>query len=308
MRQYEVGGDVLAAVAGRWQALDPLLPQPAPPDGTDPVLTVDGGVGIARRHRPGPDDSGLLWGAADRFGLRPLVDGPDLAASLDRLLAAWRDWIADQHDSPTGDSTAAVSWPSRDTPGVPALAGHGLAPLVIIAARPAGTPVGAPGDPRVRRAAPTDLAEVTRLWLELARHESDLGTAYLRPQAQHWIREETALALAVPEPWIWVSERDGRLIGAVSVSRPVESAWMASYTSASPMAYLGSMYVEPTGRGAGVGAALVARAHRELDAARVAVTLLHYAVANPRSGPFWHRMGYRPLWTTWQARPALALR
>jgi hypothetical protein len=26
------------------------------------------------------------------------------------------------------------------------------------------------------------------------------------------------------------------------------------------------------------------------------------------SAPFWHRMGYRPLWSTWQARPAAALR
>ena len=37
-------------------------------------------------------------------------------------------------------------------------------------------------------------------------------------------------------------------------------------------------------------------------------TLLHYAQASPVSGPFWHRQGYRPLWTTWPARPAAALR
>jgi hypothetical protein len=24
--------------------------------------------------------------------------------------------------------------------------------------------------------------------------------------------------------------------------------------------------------------------------------------------PFWHRMGYRPLWTTWETRPAATLR
>jgi len=29
---------------------------------------------------------------------------------------------------------------------------------------------------------------------------------------------------------------------------------------------------------------------------------------NPLSAPFWHRMGYRPLWFTWEARPAAALR
>ena len=49
-------------------------------------------------------------------------------------------------------------------------------------------------------------------------------------------------------------------------------------------------------------------AHRALDTAGVAVTLLHYAQTNPVSGPFWHRAGYRPLWTSWQARPAHTLR
>jgi len=33
--------------------------------------------------------------------------------------------------------------------------------------------------------------------------------------------------------------------------------------------------------------------------------VLSYAVPNPRSGPFWARMGYRPLVTEWQRRPAL---
>ena len=30
--------------------------------------------------------------------------------------------------------------------------------------------------------------------------------------------------------------------------------------------------------------------------------------AAERSGPFWHRMGYCPLWTGWKAAPAAALR
>ena len=38
------------------------------------------------------------------------------------------------------------------------------------------------------------------------------------------------------------------------------------------------------------------------------MTLLHYALVNPRSGPFWARTRYRPLWVNWQARPAAALR
>ena len=29
---------------------------------------------------------------------------------------------------------------------------------------------------------------------------------------------------------------------------------------------------------------------------------------NPLSAPFWNRMGYRPLWTGWEVRPAASLR
>jgi len=36
--------------------------------------------------------------------------------------------------------------------------------------------------------------------------------------------------------------------------------------------------------------------------------LLHYALMNPLSAPFWNRMGYRPLWTGWEVRPAASLR
>jgi hypothetical protein len=36
--------------------------------------------------------------------------------------------------------------------------------------------------------------------------------------------------------------------------------------------------------------------------------LLHYAQLNPLSAPFWNRMGYRPLWTGWEVRPAVSLR
>ena len=37
-------------------------------------------------------------------------------------------------------------------------------------------------------------------------------------------------------------------------------------------------------------------------------TLPHYAQLNPLSAPFWSRMGYRPLWTGWEVRPAGSLR
>ena len=40
----------------------------------------------------------------------------------------------------------------------------------------------------------------------------------------------------------------------------------------------------------------------------VDTTLLRYAQLNALSAPFWSRTGYRPLWTGWEARPALSMR
>jgi hypothetical protein len=56
------------------------------------------------------------------------------------------------------------------------------------------------------------------------------------------------------------------------------------------------------------GEALVRHLHAVLDARGVDTTLLHYAQLNPLSAPFWSRMGYRPLWTGWEVRPAASLR
>jgi hypothetical protein len=53
---------------------------------------------------------------------------------------------------------------------------------------------------------------------------------------------------------------------------------------------------------------LVRHVHAVLDSRGVQTTLLHYAQMNPLSVPFWNGMGYRPLWTGWEVRPAASLR
>jgi GNAT superfamily N-acetyltransferase len=73
-------------------------------------------------------------------------------------------------------------------------------------------------------------------------------------------------------------------------------------------AYVSCMVVRAAHRGGGIGAALVRHAHAVLDRVGVEATLLHYSGLNPLSPPFWHRCGYRPLWTTWELRPASHLR
>ncbi len=68
------------------------------------------------------------------------------------------------------------------------------------------------------------------------------------------------------------------------------------------------MFIDAQDRGSGSGAALVRILHTWLDGMGVTVSLLHHSQVNPLSAPFWYRMGYRPLWTRWEARPASALR
>ena len=92
------------------------------------------------------------------------------------------------------------------------------------------------------------------------------------------------------------------------VEPPAAATWIADMTRTGATAYLQTMFVRPDERSGGIGAALVRHVHGEIDACGIDLTLLHYAQVNPLSAPFWHRMGYRPLWSTWEARPAAALR
>ncbi len=133
------------------------------------------------------------------------------------------------------------------------------------------------------------------------------GAVNERPDTLAALRDEVAGLLDGPEPWAWLAERGGEPYAMVAGQRPDTAAWVARW-SAAPAAYLMLMFVDPAERGSGIAGALAAEFHRAADAAGVAVTLLHYEQLNPLSVPFWSRHGYRPLWTTWQATPASAIR
>src|SRR2546423_5538938 len=75
-----------------------------------------------------------------------------------------------------------------------------------------------------------------------------------------------------------------------------------------PITVIAARPARPGDRGGGVGEALVRHLHAGLAARGVGTTLLHYPQPNPLSAPFWSRMGYRPLWTGWEVRPAASLR
>jgi GNAT superfamily N-acetyltransferase len=316
----DVMDDIDEAVGRRWRDLDRMLPVPRDlPEGCMPPLVVTGdngwpaGIGVCRHQHVPADALEQVWGPATRLVLTPRLREPDAYPALDELLAQWRDHVAGLAEADSEDTAAMIQWPSRDISGVNALLKHGMQAITVIAVRPAGrlmlaADTDTPADVVIRPAGPDDLDAVTELEMGVIRFDAHFGAAILRPATEALVRDATRKALARRQAWVWVAERGGRLAGLVHVLPPDESAWIAGMTRPATTAYLQSMFVGPDERGGGLGAALVKHAHHELDARGITITLLHYAQMNPLSAPFWSRMGYRPLWTGWESRPAVALR
>jgi GNAT superfamily N-acetyltransferase len=313
--------DINRAVGRRWHALDPLLPDPATlPAGCGEPIVVSGdngrlaGLGVCVHQHIPPQSLNQTWGAVDRFTLVPRLAGQDVAASVTQLVAQWRDHLAVVGAARGPDTSASVVWPSLDITGVQGLLRHGLQPISVIAARTRPSTPGPAPRPRhafgvkIREAGPGDEDAVLDLELRLIRYDMHFGGPVWRDGTARLVREEIRASLARPAPWTWLAERSGRPVGLLVAQPPPEAAWVAGMTSQAPAAYLQTMFVDGTERGTGIGAALVRNLHAALDSMGVAVTLLHHSQVNPLSAPFWYRMGYRPLWTSWEARPASALR
>lgn len=212
------------------------------------------------------------------------------------------------------DTAAVVLWPSRDVDGAAVLLRHGLAPWAMIAARVTGAAGHGPAAPPVapgitiRRAGPADLESLVRLGMETVRYDARFGGVIERPWTAEALRRDAAGLLAGPPAWAWLAERDGEAAGLLIAERPPEARWIAPMTGLAPVAYLLLAGVLPGQRAGGIGAALTARLHEQVRAAGVPVTLLHHVPVNPLSTPFWAQQGYRPLWISWEARPAAAIR
>jgi ribosomal protein S18 acetylase RimI-like enzyme len=254
-----------------------------------------------------PGSLDLTWGAARRFRLTAHVDGPEVANNLDLLLLAWREHLATDPAADGEGAAAVVTWPSREVEGVPVLLRHGLVPLAVVAARITpprrAVPLEGAAAIRIRRAGTGDVEAVVRLGLETIRFDAHFGVVTERPDTATALRAMAAQALDGHQPWVWLAEHDtpGGMIWA---QEPGDAGPVAAMTSLAPAAYILLAGVTAKDRGRGIATALTARAHHDIGAAGAAVTLLHYAVTNPLSAPFWARQHYRPLWTIWQTRPA----
>ncbi len=306
--------EITAAAGRNQQDLDPLLPEPGVlPDGCAVPFVADGqdgrpgGIGVCHHQAVPAGTLAQTWGMAARFDLTPRLRDPGL---LDQLLTQWRQHLAGLQEAEADDTAAVVTWPSRQASGVNALLRHGMQPIAVIAARPNGraTSVSEAPGVTIREAGPRDVEAVAEMEMGVIRYDAHFGGSVLRPATETLVREDAQARLACRPSWTWLAERDGRPAALIVVHSPQEAAWISGLTRPGPAAYLYAGFATPSERGSGAAAALVRHVHGYLDAEGVAVTLLHYAVANPLSGPFWNRMGYRPLWVSWEARPAAALR
>jgi len=317
--------DINRAVGRRWQGLDRLLPGRADlPEGCAAPLVAAGangrpaGLGVCRHQFVPADTLNQTWGSASRFSLILRLREPDTSAALDELLGQWHEHLAGLPEAAAADTAAMVTWPARDVTGVNALLRHGLQALTVIAVRPAElAEPPAPASVRdgqesadlvIREAGLADTDVVTEFEMGVIRYDAQFGAAIIRPATEALVRAETQPALAARPAWAWLAERDGQPVGLLHVQPPGHSGWIAGMTRPGVTVYLQTMFVRPGERGGGVGAALVRHVHGVLDGRGVQSTLLHYALMNPLSGPFWNRMGYRPLWTGWEVRPAASLR
>ena len=320
--------DLNRAVGRRWQGLDRLLPGRADlPEGCAAPLVASGangrpaGLAICRHQFVPADTLNQTWGTASRFSLIPRLREPDTSAALDELLGQWHDHLAGLPEAGAADSAAMVNWPARDVSGVNGLLRRGMQALTVIAVRPAGPAAADRMGPApradgeednaglvIREAGLGDLDAVTEFEMGVIRFDAQFGAAIIRPATEALVRAEAQAALARRPAWAWLAERDGQPVGLVHVQPPEHSGWIAGMTRPGVTVYLQTMFVRPGVRGGGVGTALVRHVHGVLDARGVQTTLLHYALMNPLSAPFWNRMGYRPLWTGWEVRPAASLR
>ena len=267
------GTSIGALVMRRWQEIDPLLPEPGPlPQGCGTEFTIAGGTGEP-----------AAAATCEHCEAAP--------GSLDTAWGTARRFqFAPQITGPDiGGTLDRLLGQWRDhLAGLPGTGSQDTAAVVNWPSR--------------------DIDAVVRLGLEVIRYDAHFGNGGERPDTVGALRPEADEMLAGPQPWIWLAERDGQAIGLLAAQRPELAGWIAPLVRQAPVAYLMLMFVAPGERAGGIGAELVARLHADVRAAGVPVTLLHYEQVNPLSAPFWSQQGYRPLWLTWEARPARAIR
>ncbi|QIM16265.1 GNAT family N-acetyltransferase [Leucobacter insecticola] len=314
----------------RWNARDRSLDSQLP---ERKFATVDGAliernsgsaisaVGLPSRVALCADAPEALWGALQRDQLELRWDGDTTA--LNTLLDRWVERVeGDLGPEDEWETAMELVVPARDSAAAIPLLAHGFAVVGAIGIR-----VGRRGtDPSaaearlkargytLRQASLADVSILAELDVELLAHDSQHGSVTIRPGAAAILADGIRERLEQDPEWTWLLERQGEVAGYLSIEFDRErhraecsaaaGGEIQGGAGAAPVGYIQAMYLREEVRGAGIGESVVEFGHGRLEAAGVERVLLGYAAINPRSGPFWCRMGYRPLWNSWQRRPA----
>ncbi len=314
MSGVRVAAGLLDAQTTRFERVDPLLPPAAPPP-EGHVLTAalskgDRVAGVLTYSNFTLGTATTLWSALEVFELHPLL-GAAGGAGMDALLREWRHLLDRRHVD--ADSACLLTWPSRDAEAARALIAHGFAPLTCLAVRSvlAGDPGGrAPqAGVTVRLATAADLDVVLALELAELAYSALVGAAVVRPDAEAVKRAALTRHIDQGDP-IWLAERDGVVVGVAHCRLMDVTPEGLTGVRLRPgrWGYVNCVSVRDAVQGNGIGRELMSVAHHELHRRGATGTFLYYNPPNPLASVFWARQGYRPLWTSWELRPASALR
>jgi GNAT superfamily N-acetyltransferase len=298
-----------AAQKARFAALDARLPPAAgPPEGERlDAFTPQGRPvsAILQRltHPPGSFD--LLWSAAEVWQLFPFI-GDTGTDGMDALLRAAYERLGTETPGP--DSSCTVNWPSHDAEAIRAFLDHGFVPISTLAVRAAPAPPSPSTGLTVRRAEPADFDDVLELAVSTFDYTGLVGSPK-RANTAELLAPQLRRKLTEGYP-IWLAEQHGTAAGMADCGW-IDSAPGSSTAELLPpgrWGYVNNAVTSPQLRGGGVGQALMSLVHNEFHREGAVGTYLYYNPPNPLSSVFWHRQGYRPLWTLWEIRPASALR
>jgi GNAT superfamily N-acetyltransferase len=323
--------DLLLAQQQRHTALDPHLHAPQTREALGrklSALTLERGALVAFDERVKPRGAALpaLWELAAEStllafltplnGITQLLTLPnpqeeDAEAVASALLTA-----LSQGWGKLGTTGELIRWPSSDSWIERPLLAHGFQLDSVCALHPAG-PLRAerraiPPTVRIREARPQDEAVLLSLYEEELRyHEACLPFARNSPGALRGFRAKLtflwdASALLLGAPLVLVAEQQGQVVAmAETTLLDVSADDEPGYTPQGRYGCIDNLCVHDPARGQGIGRVLVQAVFEILASFQLAGYVLWYNPGNPQANAFWSRMGFVPLWSTYQRLPPI---
>ncbi|MBA2390510.1 MAG: GNAT family N-acetyltransferase [Geodermatophilaceae bacterium] len=288
--------DLLRRKAARLEALDRRLLLPRRAAGRPGLVAVDGAGTVAGHLRPHlvelTEDDEMRSFAAAR-----VVSWRELAAASPEALAA----LVDAARVP-GAADAAL-WPAVDGEAPAVFARFAMKPVFVLALRTAGPLPSGPAA-TVRLARPGDLDAVCALHLEeVAFHEPH--TPYVR------VVPALVPALRSRLEQLWSGADDASTVHVLEVDGVVAGMCESHVQTVSDeggqllpgrYSYLNSVAVGARLRGQGFGRTLVSAVIDDVAARGVDGYTLWFALDNPLARQVWPRLGFRPLWISYERR------